>query len=100
MKVELQDPKGPSPDANRQHGGPVRRGRRYIVGEAGPEIFEPSQNGRIIPSGASLAMAGGGGNTYVINAPNYVGTVPDLMRVVRQEVERWGRNNTGSFFPQ
>ena len=39
----------------RQHGGPVRAGRSYIVGERGPEMFIPSGSGRIDPNG------GGGG---------------------------------------
>ena len=37
----------------RQHGGPVSAGRRYMVGEAGPEMFVPSQGGRIEPNGSS-----------------------------------------------
>ena len=41
----------------RQHGGPVRAGRPYMVGERGPELFVPSRSGRIEPNGSS----GGGG---------------------------------------
>ena len=37
----------------RQHGGPVSAGRSYVVGEAGPERFIPSQSGRIDPNGSS-----------------------------------------------
>ena len=37
----------------RQHGGPVHSGRRYLVGEGGPEMFVPSQSGRIEPNGSS-----------------------------------------------
>ena len=37
----------------RRHGGPVRAGRRYLVGEGGPEMFVPSQSGRIAPNGSS-----------------------------------------------
>jgi hypothetical protein len=33
-----------------QHGGPVWKGRPYIVGEAGPELFVPGVSGRIIPN--------------------------------------------------
>jgi len=33
----------------RAHGGPVTKGRPYIVGERRPELFVPSQNGRILP---------------------------------------------------
>lgn len=31
----------------RAHGGPVAAGRGYVVGERGPELFVPSQAGRI-----------------------------------------------------
>ena len=50
----------------RQHGGPVRAGRSYLVGEAGPEVFIPGRSGSIvsnkgIPSaeeiGAAVAVA-------------------------------------------
>ena len=37
----------------RQHGGPVRAGRPYMVGERGPELFVPSRSGRIEPNGSS-----------------------------------------------
>ena len=37
----------------RQHGGPVSAGQRYKVGEAGPEMFIPSERGRIEPHGSS-----------------------------------------------
>lgn len=33
----------------RSHGGPVAAGRGYVVGERGPELFVPSQGGRIEP---------------------------------------------------
>ena len=47
-----------STDGNRALGGPVRAGGLYLVGEHGPELFQPQQNGQIIPNG------GGGGDTY------------------------------------
>lgn len=34
----------------RQHGGPVRAGQEYLVGERGPEMFIPMQSGMIIPN--------------------------------------------------
>ena len=46
----------------RQHGGPVRPGRPYLVGEAGPEILIPRVSGTIAPigrSGSAAAVAGG-----------------------------------------
>ncbi len=42
----------------RKHGGPVHKGGAFIVGEAGPEMFVPNQNGMIIPNNQM-----GGGNT-------------------------------------
>ena len=46
----------------RQHGGPVSAGRPYRVGEGGPEMFVPSQSGRIEPHGSS----GGGVDSKAI----------------------------------
>jgi hypothetical protein len=47
---------------NREFGGPVSKGRAYIVGERRPELFVPNTNGIIVPqlpsmdySGASMA---------------------------------------------
>jgi hypothetical protein len=34
----------------RQKGGPTKFGKTYLVGEDGPEIFTPKQNGFIIPN--------------------------------------------------
>jgi hypothetical protein len=36
----------------RAAGGPVNAGSMYLVGEKGPELFAPSQSGRIIPNHA------------------------------------------------
>ena len=47
-------PGGAPPDyGHRQHGGPVSAGQRYRVGEGGPEMFIPSERGRIEPHGSS-----------------------------------------------
>ena len=34
----------------RQFGGPVTKGRQYLVGENGPEMFVPSGSGQIVPN--------------------------------------------------
>lgn len=47
-------------------GGPVSGRKTYLVGENGPELFAPGQNGHIIPNKA-LAGAGGGGAPPVVN---------------------------------
>ena len=63
----------------RQHGGPVSAGRRYKVGEAGPEMFVPSQSGRIEPNGSS----GGGASAK------------DLARAVAESLEGMAVNVDG-----
>lgn len=49
----------------RARGGPVRRGRAYIVGEHRQEVFEPDENGFIHPSldAFTRARTGGGGSS-------------------------------------
>ena len=53
-----------SSSGGRAEGGPVTSGSMYAVGERGPELFVPSQNGTIIPNNRI------GGATYniVVNA--------------------------------
>lgn len=34
----------------RKKGGPVKKGKKYIVGEKGPEVFVPKKDGKIIPN--------------------------------------------------
>jgi hypothetical protein len=49
---------------HRATGGPVQRGKPYVVGEQGPEVFRPKQKGRIDPNavrGALMAKLRGGG---------------------------------------
>jgi SLT domain-containing protein len=44
----------------RQHGGPVRRGEAYLVGEGGrPEVFVPSADGTVVPIDAAHPVSGG-----------------------------------------
>jgi hypothetical protein len=43
----------------REHGGPVRKGQAYIVGEKRPEVFVPDRDGEIIPSIEQFSNAGG-----------------------------------------
>jgi phage-related minor tail protein len=45
-------------------GGAVFGNTPYIVGERGPELFIPGASGSIVPNN-QLALAGGGGNTYI-----------------------------------
>jgi len=49
--------------SRRADGGPVSRGRSYIVGERGPEMFTPSASGHITPN----HEMGGGSTNVVVN---------------------------------
>lgn len=51
----------------RANGGPVMAGMGYLVGEHGPEFFQPSSAGSIATNGATRRLGGGGGpiNVYV-----------------------------------
>jgi hypothetical protein len=43
----------------RQHGGPVKAGDPYIVGERGPELFVPANHGMIVPGSHGGGAVGG-----------------------------------------
>ena len=62
----------PAVDGERAAGGPVGRGKTYLVGERGPELFSPSRAGVITPNHAlrQSSSAGGlaGGATVHITA--------------------------------
>jgi lambda family phage tail tape measure protein len=51
----------------RAEGGPVTRGDTFLVGEKGPELFTPSQNGSIIPNHQMGAVAAPQNNITVVN---------------------------------
>lgn len=40
----------------RAMGGPVTRGRGYLVGERGPEMFVPNQSGQIVPNNSNTTV--------------------------------------------
>jgi hypothetical protein len=50
----------------RAHGGQVRAGSAYVVGEAGPELFIPQQSGTVLSNTESMAAgtALAGGDTH------------------------------------
>lgn len=55
-------PQGPS---FRAAGGPVSSGQPYIVGEQGPEMFIPSNSGKILSNEDTTASGSGGGQVYI-----------------------------------
>jgi len=46
----------------RAGGGPVNAGQGYMVGERGPEYFQPTQNGSIVPNGELARVSRAGEN--------------------------------------
>lgn len=50
---------------HRAGGGPVRRGRPYLVGENGPELFMPSASGRIVSTPSLLSTMSGVATTAI-----------------------------------
>ena len=50
-----------------QFGGEVWPGRRYLVGEVGPETFVPGQYGHIVPNNQTINNNRNAGDTIIIN---------------------------------
>jgi TP901 family phage tail tape measure protein len=73
----------------RAHGGPVRAGSPYIVGEQGPELFVPGTNGNINPR-----LAGAGGNVIVNVTVNGDVSGEELIRKVEEAFMSKLRTNT------
>lgn len=74
----------------RAAGGPVRKNEGYVVGEKGPEWFEPDENGRIIPNHLLGNMApqsgfGGGGGAVVSVMVDMRGAIISS----KADAERW-----------
>lgn len=67
-------------NGKRASGGNVSAGKIYQINENGPELFQPSQSGKIYPTGMLKAKAGGGGGTVVIAPQQF-----DLSGVVMTE---------------
>ena len=70
-------------------GGPVMQSRPYIVGERGPELFVPRQNGNIVPR-----VATGATTSVVVNVAGSVVAENDLVENIRRglvNAQRSGR---------
>lgn len=77
----------------RANGGPVNRGKAYVVGERGPELFMPGQAGSIIPRVPNMSPSSQSGANVTINAPiNAPGADPAMLSRVEQSVKELGRN--------
>ncbi len=72
----------------RAAGGPVSLGRSYLVGERGPELFTPSQSGRIIPH---HALGQGGALAVRLEMAPVVLSSGDIRFAIKQGEMRYGR---------
>lgn len=66
-------------------GGPVSKGRTYLVGEQGQELFVPNVDGQIVSNSKLRNMSGGGGGgiSLTINAP---GATAETVAMIRREL--------------
>jgi TP901 family phage tail tape measure protein len=82
----------PAPvEGQRAEGGPVRAGRRYLVGERGPELFVPRTPGTIVPNAALRQARGEGrdlGKISVSQVFNFTGGDKLDLAAIRREVAR------------
>jgi hypothetical protein len=70
----------------RAGGGPVAPGRAYVVGERGPELFVPTQSGRIDAGGGAAAAARDVRMSITVNAP--AGSAPEALARSSRQVAR------------
>ena len=64
-KMRAMSAGGGGSSGSRASGGPVYQGNAYLVGEAGPEMFVPATNGKIVKN--SELWAGGGNISVNVN---------------------------------
>lgn len=57
-----QQSQGDPNDPYREHGGPVRAGKPYIVGERGPEMIVPERDGHVLTAEQTREATGGAGH--------------------------------------
>ena len=70
----------------RARGGPVSRGQSYLVGESGPELFQPSQSGQILSNRqtmGAMSMA----PTININVANSNASPEDIAAAVARGLD-------------
>ena len=77
----------------RAAGGPVAMGRKYLVGEKGPELFVPNSNGSIVPNSR---MGGTTVNINVTGAVDPIGVARQIANILNTEATLSGTfNNLG-----
>jgi hypothetical protein len=77
----------------RAAGGPVAMGKKYLVGEKGPELFVPNSNGSIVPNNR---MGGTTVNINVTGAVDPIGVARQIANILNTEATLSGTfNNLG-----
>jgi hypothetical protein len=81
----------------RANGGPVMAGQGYLVGERGPEFFQPSSSGTIVPNGATRQMSGGNRSvTTIINVqPSTTRRTADQIAQANARAQRVASSRNG-----
>jgi len=82
----LEDTSGTKGFDNKARGGPVAKGKTYVVGEGGPEYFLPKQSGKILSNDDSRIFA-------MLLTAN-----PQLQQVSRTRAEKILRNRFPEYF--
>lgn len=79
-------------------GGPVSAGTTYLVGERGPELFTPNNNGNIIPNNR---LSGGGStiNITVNGAIDAEGTARQIVDILNRATARGGSGSGALVYP-
>lgn len=86
IRRDLATHQGRTADEYRAEGGPVTKGRSYIVGEKRPELFVPTENGVIIPRvSPSMHRAAemGGSTVHITNHLTVVAPNGDARTLVK-----------------
>jgi phage-related minor tail protein len=74
----------------REFGGPVSKGRAYIVGEKRPELFVPNTNGIIVPQVPSMDYSGARVSSSMYGVEVMLKGPDDLLFFVEQAQIRRG----------
>jgi lambda family phage tail tape measure protein len=77
---------------SRAEGGPVSAGKSYLVGERGPEIFQPNVSGTIVPNGATMSAPQLNVSVVNVTDPDEVGSALNDPRNQEIIVNIIGRN--------
>lgn len=83
-------------------GGPVSAGASYIVGEHGPELFQPRESGRIVPNGIAGGSGGGAPTIQItqnfqtgMTQREFASAVPSIIEMTKAAVADGVRRGGG-----